>query len=100
SGISLRLGQCSTARKSASKTTEPTAGATLGEIKRNYTPAQMEEGKVIWQDKCDKCHKLYDPASHTVVKWEMILPRMSQKAKLTEEEAGKVRAFILTNAKS
>lgn len=101
SGISLMLVECGMGKKSTTKSaTAPSEDPVVGEIRRNFTPAQMEEGKMIWQSKCQKCHKLYDPSSHTIPKWEGILTRMNPKAKLTEDEAGKVRAYILTNAKS
>jgi cytochrome c5 len=71
----------------------------IGEIKRNYTEAQMEEGKVIWQTNCNRCHKLYTPGSYTIAEWENILPRMYPRTKLDKEQSGKVRAYILPNAK-
>lgn len=97
--ISVLMVECSTAKKTAS-TQPPVDNPAVAEIKRNFTPAQMEEGKLVWQAKCQKCHKLYSPESHSVAKWEDILVRMNAKAKLTEDEAGKVRAYVLTNAKS
>lgn len=102
SGISFLLVECSTGKKttSATPTIPSTDNPVVGEIKRNFTPAQMEEGKTIWEGKCARCHKLYSPGSYTVHKWESILVRMNPKAKLNQDEAGKVRAYILTNAKS
>lgn len=72
--------------------------AAVNEVKAKYTEEQMREGMNVWQASCQKCHKLYEPASHTVKQWERILPRMSKKANLTDEQAGKVRAYILSNA--
>lgn len=71
----------------------------MAEVKKNYTEAQMEEGKTIFMGSCDKCHGLKEPETHTVAQWERILPRMSKKAKLEAEQAGKVRAYVLAHAK-
>lgn len=102
STLSVLLVQCSSSKKTVSKSgTEPKAeDPIVSEIRRNYTPAQMEEGKTIWEGKCIKCHKLYDPANYTVPKMEAILISMIPKAKLSQEDAGKVRAYLLTHAKS
>ena len=66
----------------------------------NYTVAELEEGKGIWEAKCDRCHKLYSPESYTKTKWEGILPRMNKRSKLNEDEAGKVRGYIMSRAKA
>jgi hypothetical protein len=74
--------------------------AKIDEIRRNYTQAQMDEGKTIWQSNCNKCHRLHEPAEHSIDKWEKVLPDMSHRAKLSEADAGKLHAFIITNARS
>ena len=68
-------------------------------IKKNFTAAQMEEGRILWQDRCDNCHKLFKPESYTVNRFDKVLPRMTKRSKMTEEEAAKVRAYLLVNAK-
>lgn len=100
-GLSATLFAC-TAKKAttASKAAAPAASDIVAEIDSKYTDIQKEEGKTIWQANCQKCHKLYEPESHTIAKWENILQRMSKKAKLNDVDAGKVRAYVLTHAKS
>lgn len=100
-GLSATLFAC-TAKKAttASKAAAPAASDVVAEIDSKYTAAQKEEGKTVWQTNCQKCHKLYEPQSHSIAKWEKILPRMSKKAKLSVEDAGKVRAYVLTHATS
>lgn len=75
------------------------AEAKVSEVKKNYTEAQMEEGKTLWQGACGKCHKLYNPEDITVEKWENVLPRMAKRSKFDDEQTGKVRAYLLTHAK-
>lgn len=95
-GLSLFVVRCSS-KKAASNEMSPEQ--VVAQVKKNFTEAQMEEGKTIWASSCKKCHKLYEPESHDVMKWENILPRMSKRAKLDDEQSGKVRAYILAHAK-
>lgn len=93
---SVFLAQC-TAKKTASNTMSPEQ--VVADVKKNYTEAQIEEGKSIYMAHCNKCHGYKEPESHTVNKWERVLPSMSKKAKLDEDQAGKVRAYVLAHAK-
>jgi cytochrome c5 len=96
-GGTLLMANCSkkTAGSMASKDNAPEAA--VAEVKAKYSEEQMREGMTIWQGSCDKCHKLYEPSSRSVKQWEKILPRMVKRAKLTDEQAGKVRAYLLAN---
>jgi cytochrome c5 len=77
---------------------EATPQNMVAEVKKNYTAAQMEQGKTIWQSHCHKCHKLYTPDSHSVTTWNNVLPRMTKRAHLDDNEAGMVRAYLIANA--
>ena len=93
---SILMAQC-TAKKTATTTQSPEE--IVAEVKKNYTEDQMAEGKTIFLGSCGKCHDLKEPETRTVEKWERVLPRMSQKAKLDDVQAGKVRAYVLAHAK-
>lgn len=93
---SIVLTEC-TPKKAA--TTTMTPEQKVADVKKNFSDAQMAEGKTLWEGNCNKCHKLFDPSSRTVDKWEDVLPRMSKRAKLTDEQAGMVRAYLLAHAK-
>ena len=86
-----------TSKKAA--TTEKSPADVVAEVKKNYSEAQMAEGKTLWQGSCNKCHKLHDGPEYSVNKWENVLPRMFNRAKLNADNAGKVRAYLLANAK-
>lgn len=88
--------QC-TPKKTA--TSGMTDAQKVADVKKNFTDAQMQEGKTIWQGSCDKCHKLYEPESHSIDKWERVLPRMTKRAKLDDAQGAKVRAYLIANAK-
>lgn len=94
--ISFTLIQC-TAKKAATADMPPEE--IVANVKKNYTAEQMEEGKTIFESNCNKCHGLKEPESRDVAKWERVLPRMNKRANLDDEQAGKVRAYILAHAK-
>lgn len=93
---SVLLTEC-TPKKTASGEMSPEQK--VADVKKNYTEAQLEEGKVLWQNNCAQCHKLFEPESRSVDKWEKILPNMSMRAKLNDQQAAMVRAYILSHAK-
>jgi cytochrome c5 len=82
----------------AARTTESIP--TPEQIAAQFTIAQLDEGKMLMQSSCNKCHKLFDPITRTPEKWDRVLRRMIPRAKLSEEEGTLVRAYILANAKS
>jgi cytochrome c5 len=44
---------------------------------KELTP-ELAEGKNIYENNCAKCHKLYDPKSHSAEEWTPILVRMQK----------------------
>jgi cytochrome c5 len=95
----LFLANCSHKGVGSMATTTTTPAAAVAEVSKKYSEAQMQEGKVIWEAACIKCHSLIAPEGHSVEKWEDILPRMVKRAGLTDEQSGKVRAYVITHAK-
>jgi cytochrome c5 len=103
SGTILVFSNCSSTKPAAtasdnSATAE--ADATVMDLKKKFSEAQMAEGKIVLETKCNKCHKLYKPTDRNVGQWEGILPRMVKRAKLDDTQAGNVRAYILTHSKT
>lgn len=99
-GGALLIMNCSPKATGSMASGKATPEAAVAEVKAKYSEAQLDEGKSLWQGNCGKCHKLFEPESRPVKQWEKILPRMSKKAGLSGEQAGKVRAFVLTHATS
>ncbi len=99
--LSIVMVNCSSAKKTASIPGSSTATpeVRVAEARKMYTEAQMGEGKRVWESNCAKCHKLFTPESRDVDKWEAVLPRMVKRSKLTDEQAGMVRAYLITHAK-
>lgn len=107
--VAIVMAQC-TAKKATTSTVPPpappapvavamTPEEAVADVQKRYTDAQMEEGNVLFRDKCGKCHVMHEPESRTVEHWEKILPRMNKKSGYNAEQGGKVRAYVLSHAK-
>lgn len=72
-------------------------------LKEVYPPEgtvkpDLAVGKTLFTNRCGRCHGLPDPAAHHAENWESILLSMIPKAKLNQEQAVHVRAYVLANA--
>lgn len=76
-----------------------TEAQTQAAVKKAYPADQLKIGKALWQAKCSRCHELYKPDTRTVNQWERVLPRMAQRARITNVDANLVRAYLMVNAK-
>lgn len=63
------------------------------------TKEQLAAGHTIYTTKCSKCHDAKDIAAFDIKSWKGILEDMIPKAKLNEEEAKNVTAYVMANAK-
>ncbi len=60
----------------------------------------MKAGKDLYELKCQKCHRLHSPDEFTQDKWQnKVLPKMSKKAKLTDDELKSVETYLFANCK-
>jgi mono/diheme cytochrome c family protein len=98
SSVTLMM-NCSRKGVGSIATNATTPEAAVAEVSKKYSTAQIQEGKLIWEAACIKCHSLIAPEGHSVEAWENILPRMLRRSRLTDEQSGKVRAYVLTHAK-
>ncbi len=57
-------------------------------------PLPRREGVVLYEKKCGGCHRLYAPSEISPAKWEVRLPEMARRAKLTPEETEVIRRYI------
>ncbi|HRP89604.1 MAG TPA: hypothetical protein PKX92_06150 [Edaphocola sp.] len=75
------------------------AGMTKAMALANYSPDQIAKGEAIFNEKCGKCHRLFQPVEFKANKWHGILDAMIPKAKLSKEDGDLVRAFVIANTK-
>ncbi|KQT24656.1 cytochrome C [Chryseobacterium sp. Leaf405] len=62
-----------------------------------YTSSeQLAQGKTIFENSCNRCHKLPDPAKHDDQGWIKTLSRMAPKAKLSEDQHQMVYDYLIS----
>lgn len=59
--------------------------------------AEMLAGKSVYDSRCIKCHGAKKIEDYSKKEWEIILPNMMDKAKLTAEERTQVHAYVFGN---
>lgn len=65
------------------------------EIKSEVALTQNQmEGKTLFEANCNKCHKLYEPATYTSEKWSSILKWMQPKAKISDAEREQIYDYV------
>jgi hypothetical protein len=55
-------------------------------------------GKSVFINRCGRCHGLPDLASYTTKIWEGILESMIPRARIEQQNAVHVRAYVMANA--
>ncbi|MEW5799446.1 MAG: cytochrome c [Bacteroidota bacterium] len=55
---------------------------------------ELRDGRALYVAKCSGCHSLYMPAQYSSSGWDTILTAMSPKAKITNDEAVRIRTYL------
>ena len=55
---------------------------------------ELAAGKMLYENNCGKCHKLYDRSAFSKENWRPIVERMTRKARLTSEQGEKIYSYI------
>lgn len=56
-------------------------------------------GQTVYTSRCGRCHGLKKTENYTAQQWDNILKSMIPKAKLNDDEARQVTAYVMANAK-
>lgn len=56
-------------------------------------------GQTIYTTRCGRCHGLKKTENYTAQQWDNILKSMIPKAKLNDDEAKQVTAYVIEHAK-
>lgn len=56
-------------------------------------------GQTVYTNRCGRCHGLKKTENYTSQQWDNILKSMVPKAKLNDEEAKQVTAYVMEHAK-
>lgn len=62
-------------------------------------PEVASAGQTVYANRCGRCHGLKKTENYTTQQWENILKSMIPKAKLNDDEAREVTAYVLEHAK-
>lgn len=67
----------------------------------DYTLAQLNQGKTLYEQNCGTCHDLKKPTSLSEEKWKVIVPEMVHKVnkrqvKLSEQDQDLILKYLLT----
>lgn len=93
----LSLVACATkaANSVASLETAPTKEFAIA----NFSEDQLNQGKILFENNCAQCHKLFEPESRDAEKWNNVLKRMIPKTDLAYEEGRLVQGYLVANSK-
>lgn len=59
------------------------------------TLVELQQGHDLYQNNCNKCHKLPKPANHTNQEWTKILQKMAPKAKLHSDQSDLIYKYLV-----
>ena len=59
-----------------------------------FSAAELSHGRMLYANKCAKCHKFYDPAKYSEQEWHKWMAKMSKKSKLTPEQSEMLSRYI------
>ncbi|MDB5251515.1 MAG: hypothetical protein JWP27_684 [Flaviaesturariibacter sp.] len=92
----------STSSPAGTSSSTSTTTTTTTTTSTSSSKALIEAGHAVYTDrtKCAKCHGDKGVSNYTQERWTKILSAMIPKAKLTDEEAKQVTAYVMANAKS
>jgi hypothetical protein len=95
----LLLAQCAPKTPASMASSAKAPADEVAAIKQKYTQEQMDHGKTISLNSCNKCHSYHEASEFSVAKWEKVLPSMTHKAKLNDDDSKLVSAYLISNAK-
>lgn len=70
--------------------------ATVAARAADPPPQDLTAGKKLYTGKCARCHKFYDPARYDDKTWESWMQKMSEKAKLNDEQYRQLTTYLQT----
>lgn len=83
----------------AERTQFPDAPKSTEPVINISSPEFIAAGKTLYKGKCNRCHDLKKPDAYTAERWTSILQTMIPRARLSDEQAKQVRAYVVANAK-
>ena len=70
------------------------AGLTLGARAGELSSADAQAARKIYEVKCAKCHKFYEPLSYSKAEWNHWLGKMARKSRLKPDQERILAGFL------
>jgi hypothetical protein len=65
----------------------------------NVTLAELNKGKLLFEQNCHKCHSYHKPNEHTELEWMNIIPLMCSRAKLDNVSQSYILKYVIAFSK-
>jgi len=63
-------------------------------VTTNATLAELQEGRILYIENCNRCHGLYSPDNFTPTQWKSILSKMSPKTSMSSSDIQLVTKYL------
>jgi cytochrome c5 len=72
----------------------PKVIAPVTEVKKTELTPELAAGRVLYENNCAKCHKLFSPTKLSEQDWKPVLVRMQKKARLDDAQMVEISNYI------
>ena len=90
----LTAGLVACAGPSGENRTTAQAGPTAPASGQSLAPEEARQAGRLYQAKCVRCHKSYDPSAYGETEWRSWMSKMSRKAKLKPSQEDLLSRFL------
>jgi hypothetical protein len=63
-------------------------------VTANATLAELQEGRILYIENCNRCHGLYSPDNFSVTQWKSVLNSMAQKTSMSASDIQLVTKYV------
>ncbi len=66
----------------------------IAEAQKAALIVKQNQGEELYENYCERCHKLYGPEEYTILEWQSILKKMQHKAHLEDVDMDKILIYL------
>ena len=67
---------------------------TSANVTVNATLAELQEGRILYLNNCNRCHGLYSPDSYTPTQWKSVLSTMGPRTTMSSSDIVLVTKYL------